>query len=201
MNTSHDEFNWLTEFGPFYDVSCVSFVRSVAPTQALTRLGANHTDIEPATFEELQERTMLCFDANGSSYVGALQAPGWTVLIQLWVGSLAHSPSLLRSLSHETEVVCVHRNLHASDYFVYAANSEQTVWFDQLTPGTRSGSDPDRLVREMRQVGLDPEHNWDAPDIDDPFPRAFALAKKITGVSFSRALLELPLSGIEIREG
>ncbi|MEV7013585.1 DUF6461 domain-containing protein [Streptosporangium sp. NPDC051022] len=89
MTSSHKEFNWLAKHGPFYDVSCVTFARSLIPREALTRLGADSTGIEEVTFEGHQERTTEYIDSDNmrTSHVGALEANGWTVLIQLWTGS------------------------------------------------------------------------------------------------------------------
>ncbi|TMR99348.1 DUF6461 domain-containing protein [Nonomuraea basaltis] len=198
MTDSHEEFGWLAKYGPFYDVSCVTFARPLSPREALTRLGADSNGIEEVTFEEHQERTMTYIDSDNmrTSYVGALETNGWTVLIQLWTGSIGLNRLLLRSLSQSTEVVSIHRNLHATDYFVYAVDSEEVIRFDQLVPDTRWGSDPDRLVSEMREVGL----SWEGPGIDAPFPRSFALAKKITGFSFSEDMLSARFLGAAIRD-
>ncbi|WP_440070695.1 DUF6461 domain-containing protein [Streptosporangium sp. OZ121] len=203
-----EDFGWLSEFGPFYHVSCVSFVRSLTPVEALARLGAETDGIEEATFEELQERTMKCIDSDDrmrTGYVGALETDGWTVLIQLWAASIANENPLLRRLSQSTEVVSINRNVHASDFFVYAADGELVTWFDLLGPDARAGSDPDRFVDMMREVGLDPDLD---PDLDldedledsDPgeFPRAFALARKITGFPFSQGMLDMRLLGAVI---
>ncbi|MGW5689344.1 DUF6461 domain-containing protein [Nonomuraea sp. NPDC003754] len=198
MRDSHEEFGWLAKHGPFYHASCVTFVRSLSPREALTRLGADSSGIEEVTFEEHQERTMEYIDSDNmrTSYVGALEMNGWTVLIQLWTGSIGLNGLLLRSLSQSTEVVSIHRNVHATDYFVYAVDSEEVTRFDQLVPDTRWGSDPDRLVNKMCEVGL----SWEGPDIDAPFPRSFALAKKITGFSFSEDVLSTRFLGAAVHD-
>ncbi|MGI5493125.1 DUF6461 domain-containing protein [Microtetraspora malaysiensis] len=198
MTDSHEEFGWLAKYGPFYDVSCVTFARSLSPREALTRLGADSNGIGEVTFEEHQERTMKYIDSENmcTSYVGALETNGWTVLIQLWTGSIGLNRLQLRGLSQSTEVVSISRNLHATDYFVYAVDSEEITCFDQLVPDTRWGGDPDRLVSEMREVGL----SWEGPGIDAPFPRSFALAKKITGFSFSEDMLSTRFLGAAIRD-
>lgn len=198
VTDSHEEFDWLAKHGPFYDVSCVTFVRSLSPREALMRLGADSSGIEEVTFEKHQERTMEYIDSDNmrTSYVGALEVSGWAVLIQLWTGSIGLNGPLLRSLSQSTEVVSVYRNIHASDYFVYAVDGEQVTCFDQLVPGTRWGSDPDRLIGKMHEVGL----SWEGPGIDAPFPRSFALAKKIIGLSFSEDMLNTRLLGAAVRD-
>ncbi|MFB4269130.1 DUF6461 domain-containing protein [Nonomuraea sp. GTA35] len=65
----------------------------------------------------------------------------------------------------------------------------------------RAGPDPDRLVEEMRKVGLDPDHDWEGPGIDGTFPRSFALAKRITGFPFSKAMLEMRFLAAVIKNG
>ena len=200
MTDLHEEFSWLSEFGPFYDGSCVSFIRSLSPVEALTRLGAKTSGIEEATFEELQERTMKCIDSDDmhTSYVGALETDGWTVFIQLWWASIAVDRHLLIRLSQATEVVSIDRNIHASDFFVYAADGALVTWFDLLGPDARAGSDPDRLVDMMREVGLDPDLDWEGPGVNASFPRSFALARKITGFPFSKDMLDMQLLGAVI---
>lgn len=145
---------------------------------------------------------MWCVDADNmrSTYIGAVESAGWTVLIQLWAGSIALDRRLMHSLSRGSELVVVHRNLHATDYFIYVVDGEQITWFDQLCPQARSGSDPDRLVEKMRGVGLDPDHDWSEPGIDATFPRSFALAKRITGFPFSRAMLDSRFLAAVIRD-
>lgn len=198
MTDAHEAFGWLAKHGPCYHVSCVTFARSLSPREALTRLGADSSGIEEVTFDKHQERTMQYIDSDNmrTSYVGALETNGWTVLIQLWTGSIGLNRLLLRSLSQSTEVVSIYRNVHASDYFVYAVDSEEVTSFDQLVPDTRWGSDPDRLIGKMREVGLSGEGS----DIDDPFPRSFALAKKITGFSFSEDMLSKRFLGAAVRD-
>ncbi|MDP9866398.1 MULTISPECIES: DUF6461 domain-containing protein [Streptosporangium] len=203
MADTHEEFGWLAKHGPFCHVSCITFARSFSPREALMRLGADSSGIEEVTFEKHQERTMEYIDSDNmrTSYVGALEMKGWTVLIQLWTGSIGLNRLLLRSLSRSTEVVSIHRNVHATDYFVYAIDGEQVTCFDQLVPDTRWGSDPDRLVSKMREVGL----SWEGPGVGAPFPRpsfprSFTLAKKITGFSFSEDILNTRFLGAAVRD-
>ncbi|MEU1723318.1 DUF6461 domain-containing protein [Nonomuraea sp. NPDC005692] len=199
----YKEFDWLATYGPFYEVSCVSFARSLTPREALTRLGAGPDDIEQVTFDGLQERTMECIDVanlrSEGDYVGALETAGWTVLVQLWTGSVAFN-RLLPSLSRGTKVVSINRNLHADDYFTYAIDGELITHFNQLSPQARMGSEPDRLFLEMWEVGLDPNHEWEGPGLHAPFQRSFALAKKLTGVAFSQSMLDMRFLAAVIRD-
>jgi hypothetical protein len=160
------------------------------------------------TFEELQERTMTCTDSDDmhTGYAGTLEMDGWTVLIQLWWASIAVDRHLPIRLSQATEVVSINRNIHASDFFVYAADGALATWFDLLGPDARAGSDPDRLVAMTREVGLDPDLDPDLdldvdledPDLGTEFPRSFALAREITGLPFSQDMLDMRFLGAVI---
>lgn len=44
-----------------------------------------------------------------------------------------------------------------SGLFSYAADGVMVTSFEPALPGQRFGDDPDRLLPQMRQVGLDPE--------------------------------------------
>ncbi|MFF5208079.1 hypothetical protein [Streptosporangium sp. NPDC000396] len=87
MTDSHEEFGWLAKHGPFYHVSCITFARSLSPREALMRLGADSNGIEEVTFEKHQERTMEYIDSDNmrTSYAGALEMNGWTVLIHAFL--------------------------------------------------------------------------------------------------------------------
>ncbi|MCK2214780.1 DUF6461 domain-containing protein [Actinomadura sp. ATCC 31491] len=106
----------------------------------------------------------------------------------------------LTGLSRGCEVVTVGRHDYAEDSFVYAVDGEVVTRFAPHLPGTRWGSDPDRINELMRETGLPPEkldkEAWEAT-WDDRFTnrisRAFLLAAKITGVVFTPSVLDEPL--------
>ncbi|MGW5685404.1 DUF6461 domain-containing protein [Nonomuraea sp. NPDC003754] len=58
------------------------------------------------------------------------------------------------------------RHDYASDAFAYIVDGEPVTWFDPQGPRSRSGIDPDRFVEEMREVGLNSDHDFDGPRID-----------------------------------
>ncbi|MEU0564208.1 DUF6461 domain-containing protein [Nonomuraea sp. NPDC005983] len=202
MADPHEEFGWLAGYGPFYAISCVSFVRSLPPIEALTRLGAGAETLEEVTFEKLQERTMACLDSDPMrSYVGVVELGGWTALIELWTASMMGYQPMLGRLSRATEVVLINRNIHATDYFVHAIDGVTLTWFDLLVPQVRTGSDPDRLINAMKEVGLNPDHGWDDPVLEATFPRSFALARTITGLPFSENVLDMRFLSAVIDNG
>ncbi|MFD8534450.1 DUF6461 domain-containing protein [Streptosporangium canum] len=48
---------------------------------------------------------------------------------------------------------------YASDTFAYVVDGKPVVRFGPRAPDSRSGSDPDRFIAEMRQAGLDRDHD------------------------------------------
>ncbi|WP_223167061.1 DUF6461 domain-containing protein [Nonomuraea sp. SYSU D8015] len=55
-------------------------------------------------------------------------------------------------------LVSVLRHDYATDLFVYAIDGDRLTSFDPRKPAWRYGSDPDRLLDTMRQVGIDPTY-------------------------------------------
>ncbi|MFI6889626.1 DUF6461 domain-containing protein [Streptosporangium canum] len=73
---------------------------------------------------------------------------------------------------------------YASDTFAYVVDGKPIVRFGPRAPDSRSGSDPDRFIAEMRQAGLDRDHDIDGPSVDFPIPSSFAPASGITSLTF-----------------
>lgn len=114
-----------------------------------------------------------------------------------WSGT--DNPTLAR-LSAGTDVVSVLRHDYACDYFHYAADGMVLTAFDPTSPEHRSGADTDRLASLMREFGLPLEENsdeeWDQRYDDlsgHGLARMFAMAARLTGVTFATDLLDGPL--------
>ncbi|MEV6983339.1 DUF6461 domain-containing protein [Sphaerisporangium sp. NPDC051017] len=87
--------------------------------------------------------------------------------------------------------------------------------FDPRKPGWRYGSDPDRLLSTMEEVGFDPTHvpgsyvPHDEGDEDEEFTidrpavdGALMLAARLTGVVLSQRVLNGPLlAGSPVSQG
>ncbi|MEW9533906.1 DUF6461 domain-containing protein [Microbispora sp. NPDC049125] len=117
----------------------------------------------------------------------------------------------LQALSVGTEAVSVRRHDDSSDRFAYAVDGEQVTAFDPMIPAWRYGTDPDRLVELMRDVGFDPayepsveddeadeneEGSFDRPTVDG----ALMLAARLTGVILTPDVLDGPLLGADIAD-
>ncbi|MEU6743022.1 DUF6461 domain-containing protein [Streptosporangium sandarakinum] len=199
MTECPEEFRWLSGREDLGEIYCVSFVRGLSPDEVLRRFGVDESTMEEGvTFEELDERSAESMMDDAAGYIGAAKIGDWTLVIEPGGWKIAVDPDTYGPVSRGTEVVSVCRHDYASDSFAYIVDGEPVVWFDPMLPDARSGNDSDRFVKEMREVGLDPEHDIDDdPRIDAPIGRSFALAGKITGLPFSPEMLELRFLGAE----
>ncbi|GLX00988.1 hypothetical protein Misp02_50740 [Microtetraspora sp. NBRC 16547] len=199
MTEPYEEFRWLSGNRPLGEIYCVSFVRGLSPTEVLHRFGVDESTIEEVTFEELDERSME--NSNGAAgYIGAVKIGDWAVVIEPGGWQIAVDSEIRARISQGTEVVSVCCHDYASDTFAHEIDGKTITWFDPLAPSSRSGSDPDRLVDAMRDVGLNPDHTFEGPSIDYPIPSSFALASRITGLPFSQDMLNLRFLGAEPSE-
>lgn len=201
MTECPEEFRWLSAREPLDETYCVSFVRGLSQGEVLRRFGVDESTMEEVTFDELGGRSVESMRADAAGYIGAAKIDDWTLVIEPGGWQIAVDPNICAPVSRGTEVVSVCCHDYASDAFAYIVDSEPVVLFDPMFPGERLGSDPDRFVEEMREAGLDPEHDIDIDDshIDFPMERSFALASRITGLSFSPEMLKLRFLGAEPR--
>ncbi|RSN53382.1 DUF6461 domain-containing protein [Actinomadura sp. WAC 06369] len=194
-------FHWLDEHGgALDDIFCVSFLRGVAPAEVLRRFGPDGTVGREMSFGDLSDTVaeFLSTTSGGSGgHVGVLEASGWSVAVELWGWFGAQDAG---GLSDGCEVVAVSRHDYAEDAFCYAVDGEVVTGFVPHSPARRWGRDPDRLNPLLRELDLptDPldddawEASWDRL-FEHKIARVFALAAKLTGVPFTRPLLDFPL--------
>ncbi|MEV8637029.1 DUF6461 domain-containing protein [Streptosporangium sp. NPDC051023] len=193
MTDPRAEFRWLSCHGPLHDIYCVSFVRGLSPHEVLARLEVDTNTTEEMTFDELDDRALRGveeFDGEEAGYVGAVKVADWTVLVEPWGWRVPVNPGVLDRLSRGSEVVSVKRHDYASDRFVHAIEGKVILGFEPEAPQHREGSDPRRWEAAMREVGLG-RRSFDDPMPDDPIASAFALAERITGVAFTKNVLDM----------
>ncbi|MEU6722707.1 DUF6461 domain-containing protein [Nonomuraea wenchangensis] len=179
------------------EIYCVSFVRDLPPEEVLCRFGVDEETLEEVAFHELDDRSVESMRADAAGYIGAARVGDWTVVIEPGGWLMAVADETYARVSRETEVVSVCCHEYADDTFAYIVDGTLVVSFDPMYPEERSGSDPDRFVRKMHEVGLDPDHDIDGPGIDHPMESSFALASSITGLPFSTDLRKLRFLGAE----
>lgn len=180
------------------EIFCVSFFRRLEPAEVLRRFGAGRPGRE-MTFHELAVKVWESIGMTDDDYVGVGPAGEWSVAVELR-GFQATLAEPLTGLSRGCEVVAVGRHDYAADSFVYAVDGKLVTSFTPHLPGTRWGSDPDRINELMRETGLPPEkldeEAWEATWDDmytNRISRAFLLAAKITRVVFTPSILDRPL--------
>ncbi|WP_433515303.1 DUF6461 domain-containing protein [Nonomuraea sp. CA-143628] len=199
-------FRWLQ---PPYDdqgnllgeIYCVTLLRGLDPAEVLRRFGAR-TSTE-MSFAELDlavsDFTMVTGGGDGGGYVGVVATGDGCAAVEPSGWSGTGDPTLAR-LSAGTDVVSVLRHDYACDYFHYAADGIMITAFDPTVPEDRSGTDTDRLAGLMREFGLPLEagsdEEWDQRYDDlaeHGLARMFAMAARLTGVTFTADLLNGPL--------
>ncbi|MFV2175778.1 DUF6461 domain-containing protein [Actinomadura sp. LOL_016] len=179
------------------EIFCVAFFRDLTPTDVLRRFASPDEQGEEVAFEELwnigDEPAM---EAEGG-HVGIVQANGWSVAVEVggWSAVLSENAP---DLSRGSEMVAVSRHDHAEDRFVYAVDGELIAGFVPPLPQNGWGSDPGRLDRAMRELGIPTEPTGDEwrGAFERLYPhklaRTFALAAEITGVPFTQDFTDFP---------
>ncbi|MFD1539394.1 DUF6461 domain-containing protein [Nonomuraea guangzhouensis] len=197
-------FRWLQP--PYGDrgnllgeIYCVTLLRGLDPAEVLRRFGARTST--QMSFAELRlavsDFTVATDGGDGGGYVGVVATGDGCAAVEPygWSGT-----EMLARLSAGTDVVSVLRHDYACDYFHYAADGMALTAFDPSFPERRSGADTDRLAGLMHEFGLPLEESsdedWDQRYDDlsgSGLARMFAMAARLTGVTFTADLLDGPL--------
>ncbi|WP_440098091.1 DUF6461 domain-containing protein [Streptosporangium sp. H16] len=201
MKITRDDVAWLARDYALLGIWCLTFVRGLDEAEAFRRVGVEEGSIRSLTHEELMNAWPFPPTPNK---ILAGHLDGWTVLVEVFGRK---SLDALQALSVGTEAVSVQRHDDAAGCFAYAVDGEHVTAFDPIDPTERSGSDPDRLVDLMRDVGFDPayelsieddeeneEGRFDRPAVDG----ALMLAARLTGVVLTPDVLNGPLLGADV---
>ncbi|MFI7455482.1 DUF6461 domain-containing protein [Nonomuraea sp. NPDC049714] len=183
------------------EIYCVTLLRGLDPAEVLRRFGARtSTEMSFAELElAVSDFTVATEGGDGGGYVGVVATGDGCAAVEPygWSGT---GVGMLARLSAGTDVVSVLRHNYACDYFHYAADGMLITAFDPTFPERRSGADTDRLAGLMREFGLPLEASSDEDGdqcYDDLFrhglARMFAMAARLTGVTFTADLLDGPL--------
>ncbi|PRW62256.1 hypothetical protein CEP50_16425 [Actinopolyspora mortivallis] len=159
---------------------CLTFVRDVDPVAVLRGLGADvpHVPVlSNAEAEAYREEVASDeWELDRVSAVRVAELGDWSVSIEL-LSLHGGDVATLEGLSRGTEAVSVSRDPNALSRFSYARDGELVTDFDPLFPTDRFGSDPDRFLDEMAEVGLRPdEESWGSED------EILALVHRVFGV-------------------
>jgi hypothetical protein len=171
------------------EIFCLTFIRGVDGTEALRRMGGLPDTFATRAQSDLED--LHDFDHGYPMVALALPLGAWTVVLEPNGFEGVH---LLPALSRGTEAVSVLRHDYASPTFGYAVDGELITEFDPTFPNHRHGTDPDRLLARMLDVGF----TEDDGQHDGATGRSLRLAEQITGVLPTFAALDGPLISAHI---
>lgn len=182
------DYAWFDdEFGESLCVSgfCLTFVHDLSPEEAFERLG-----ITPEKAETLDWGMV-------DHPVAAYAAIGGTVLLEDsgYAGTLTE---VTRRLSAGTAMAAVFLDVESHQQFLYAADGHLVTGFETDGPDQRWGRAPDRLLDQMRELGMPLDEEAVEAYLDggddgyDPVLTAFALAERATGVRVTAGHLRRP---------
>lgn len=180
------DYAWQDHWEEIYTVT---FVRGMDEDEVLRRYGV--TDPGELTWEDVTDRTEETDGLNDMVVVARLGA--WVVALESY-GWRTLDDAFLASLSRGGEAVTVMRHDYAaSHHFGHAVDGDVRTVFPPNRPGDRSGSAPDALLDDMRDLGLNPE--TEAHYLSGMVAPALALASRLTGVVFTADLFGDALYG------
>lgn len=163
---------------------CLTCVRQVSTKDLVTGIGA--TIVSDVRWD--------ASEAQGEAYrqggvgVRIASSDDWSVLIELQSLKGANA-DWLQEVSQGREAMCFHHSGSGMEMLSYAADGVIVTEFEPAIPARRSGTAPDRLVADMRAVGIDPDGAMSDGDLG---VAALRLVERVTGV---RLTSELVLSG------
>ncbi|MEU6788655.1 DUF6461 domain-containing protein [Nonomuraea angiospora] len=156
------DYAWLAEERTGYDGEawlCLTFVRGLPPDEAFRRIGA-----APG--------------ATGEFEIAAYAVQSGTVLEYGWARMLWEQSV---PLSVGTVVATVFADINHDDFF-YLVDGRRITSFCWYAYSLRDGLDPDPLLADVHELGLDLDDGT-----EQPLPSALALAERATGVRLHRA--------------
>ncbi|MET9302753.1 MULTISPECIES: DUF6461 domain-containing protein [Micromonospora] len=199
-------FQWLnvSDGGPLGDIFSVAFFHGLDPAEVVYRFSREEHSGQVSDFSGLDDKARKFLDEtrgeDGGGYVGVFQAGTWCVVIEPY-GWMTTDHEVLTKLSRGCEVLAVTRHDYAEHSLDYAIDGTIVTGYRLEVPHERYGSDPDRLTDFTRELAMGPDEPpdqaaWDTACEDgssNAVPRGFALAAKVTGVSFAPDMLDRPM--------
>lgn len=128
----------------------LTFVRDVSARELLIRFGCTPGSIESLTLPDAQQLEIE--DEDGGVVICAGRTNGWSFALQNW-GARILEAGVIERVSADAEMVGV-IDTASAPALVYVVDGEEICGFDPGLPHLRYGSDPDRFVAQMAQVGL-----------------------------------------------
>jgi hypothetical protein len=180
------EWDWTAEAYP-HGLQ-LTFVRGATPERIIKAFGANPADAQWLTAE-------VAYGTLGQPCLRVGRTGEWVFSFDTCFIDMEGFTPTAQELSARTELARLESLLSPSGYFYYFADGEEVTSFEPLMSPWRYGTDPDRFVPQMRQVGLHVEPSPDdAPiDEDDPNIAALQMLTLALGIRLSREAALGPL--------
>ena len=141
-------------------MGCLFFARDVTAEQLIEGFGMDPSAARMLSLERASEAVLFpVFGEDGYStvnpWIRAGRVGDWAFsVIDNGLDLVDYPYGAARRLPAGTEVVLVHWTDKPTHFMSYMINGSLVTSFDLGMPSQRAGSDPDRFVTEMRQVGL-----------------------------------------------
>jgi hypothetical protein len=173
-------------------IFCLTFIRGVDEAEALRRMGALPDTVATRTRSDVGD--LHTYDDGYPHMASALSLGTWTVVFEPsgFDGSL-----LTATVSRGTEAVSVLRHDYACPEFAYTVDGEMITQFDPTFPVDRYGTDPDRLLDRMHELGFTTTEDED-DNFDGAIGRSLRLVEHLTGDLPTFAALTGPLTSAHI---
>jgi len=183
------DYAWFEKNGELTEGFCFTWVQTLSPEEVLSRLGARDLGVSrwrAGWFDLPGER-------RGEVVVAVTRVGGWTLMVED-NGLIGVDDDVVRKLSQGTRLIANYRNVEYDGEFTLAEGGVVQVSFDPQDPTDRSGADPDRLLADMKAVGLDlsgvGRDPADPSYVDVPYTEAaFALTQRVTGLPLTAEVL------------
>ncbi|MEV4803088.1 histone-like nucleoid-structuring protein Lsr2 [Nonomuraea sp. NPDC049421] len=185
---SPEDYGWV-EGSSLRDVYTVAFVRGLDEHEVLRRIGAVDADIRMITDDDYSQ-------PEGPEIVTVRRVGDWTVVVEDCGWRASHLKGLCPLSRDGGEAVAVMRHDYAARHsLAYALDGAYVTDINPNFPLERHGTDPDRLNRHLRELGIDPAAD---DHLDNPIPAAFAVAGRVTGVVLRPEHLRRPVLGAAV---
>ncbi|WP_344841500.1 DUF6461 domain-containing protein [Nonomuraea dietziae] len=206
-------FQWLNVSendgggGPLGVIFSVAFFSGLDPAEVVRRFGRGEDSGQESDFDGLDDKPT----SSSARRTAGMAAATWASsrpASGAWPSSLrldGTDHEVVSRLSRGCEVLAVTRHDYAAEHsFEYAIDGARVTGYPLRHPYERYGSDPDRLNGFMRELGMvldkpEDDATWE-DNYDNAVPRGFALAAKVTGVSFTPDMLGRPMLVGPIKE-
>lgn len=174
-----DDYRWIEH--PWLETYCVIGIRGITIEEAFRRWHApwgDHPVLEPDDADREASARQMC--AISVAAIGE-----WIVGIDRWSPTGAQH---FDELAAGTEAWSLCRYGDGLCVFEYRRGSENS-WFEPPIPSLRGGTDPDRFVQPMAEVGLLPQ-----PE-DGPVPASAAATLRLVSLVFGVKVTTSVLGG------